>query len=66
MLIKEVINRRDELKNYLHSLSVATNYCRIQIGDKQLVEHLESLYAEVESEFNDISTRLNPFENMNM
>lgn len=66
MLIKEVIKRRDTLKNYLHSLSIASNYCKIQIGDKQMVDDLQALYKEMEKEFNEINDSLKPFEEMSM
>lgn len=65
MLIKEVLERRDTLKGYLHSLSVAKNYCKL-IGDETLIENLDAVYLEIEVEFKDLDESLKPFENMNM
>lgn len=65
MLIKEVLERRDTLKGYLHALSVAKNYCKL-IGDDVIIDNLESLYQEVEEEFKHIDDSLEPFENMSM
>lgn len=65
MLIKEVLERRDILKGYLHALSVAKNYCKL-IGDDEIIDNLESLYQEVEEEFKHIDDSLEPFENMSM
>lgn len=66
MLIKEVITERDKLKNYLHSLSVALNYCKLQIGDRRMIGDLEGLYAELEEDFKRVDESLKPFENMSM
>lgn len=65
MLIKEVLERRDELRSYLHSLSVAKNYCKL-IGDDTIIDNLEKLYLEVENEYQKIDDSLKPFENMSM
>ena len=48
MLIKEVLQRRDQLKGYLHSLSIAQNYCDKHIGDIVMIEDLKSVYKELE------------------
>jgi len=66
MLIKEVLQRRDQLKGYLHSLSIAQNYCDKHIGDIVMIEDLKSVYKEFEVEFKQIDESLRPFENMDM
>lgn len=66
MLIKEIIQRRDELRGYLHSLSIAQNYCERQIGDEVMINDLKKIYSELEVEFNKISDSLKPVEEMDM
>ena len=66
MLIRDFIQRRDILKGYLHSLSIAQNYCERQIGDKDMINDLKNLYAEVKVEFDSISNSLKSVEEMDM
>ncbi|MBF1050914.1 MAG: hypothetical protein HXL16_01800 [Peptostreptococcaceae bacterium] len=66
MRVKEVLQRRDTLKGYLHSLAIAKDFCCKNIGDKELVEDLQGIYLEIEKEFSDINESLKPFEDMDM
>lgn len=66
MRVKEVLSRRDKLKGYLHSLSIAKDFCEKNIGDKVLIEDLQGVHDEVEEEFKSINASLKPFEDMDM
>lgn len=66
MRVKEVLQRRDTLKGYLHSLAIARDFCSKNIGDDQLIGDLEGVYREIEKEFVSINESLRPFEDMDM
>lgn len=66
MRVKEVLNRRDTLKGYLHSLAIAKNYCEKNIGNDEMVKDLQGLYEEISKEFVEINQSLIPFEDMDM
>lgn len=66
MRIKEVLERRDKLKSYLHSLSIAKSYCEQNIGNTVMTDSLKDIYKEIETEFNQINESLKPFEDMDM
>lgn len=66
MRIKEVLERRDKLKSYLDSLSIANSYCEKQIGNTAMTQNLKEIYAELETEFKQINKSLKPFEDMDM
>lgn len=66
MLVKEVLGRRDKLKNYAYGLQRSINYFRNTLGDQELAEDLEELYQEIQKEFHEIDKALATFENMEM
>ena len=66
MRVKEVLQRRDKLRGYLHSLSIAKNFCEINIANQAMIDDLDSIYKEIQQEFNLISESLKPFEDMDM
>lgn len=66
MRVKEVLQRRDKLRGYLHSLSIAKNFCEINIANQAMIDDLDSIYKEIQQEFNLIGESLKPFEDMDM
>jgi len=66
MRVKEVLQRRDKLRGYLHSLSIAKNFCDRNIANPIMIDDLDSIYKEIEKEFNLIGESLKPFEDMDM
>lgn len=66
MLVKEVLGRRDKLKNYSYGLKRSINYFRNTLGDQEMAQDLEDLHQEIQKEFEEISKALSTFENMEM
>lgn len=66
MLIKSVLERRDNLRSYIYSISIAKNYCDIGIGNKKMVEDLEAVLDELQKEFDELDTSLKQIENIEM
>ena len=51
MRVKEVLQRRDKLRGYLHSLAIAKNFCDKNIANQTMIDDLNSIYKEIEDEF---------------
>ena len=66
MRVKEVLQRRDKLRGYLHSLAIAKNFCDRNIANTIMIDDLDSIYKEIEKEFKLIDESLKPFEDMDM
>lgn len=66
MLVKEILSRRDTLRNYLSSLKRSIVQCELYMHDEEMLEHLNGLKAEVEKEYNEINSALKPFEELEM
>lgn len=66
MLVKEVLQRRDKLKNYSYGLKRSINYFSNVLNDKELASDLEDLHTEIEEEFNKINSALSTFEDLEM
>lgn len=66
MRVKEVLQRRDKLRGYLHSLAIAKNFCDKNIANQTMIDDLNSIYKEIEDEFKMIDESLKPFEDMDM
>lgn len=66
MRVKEVLQRRDKLRGYLHSLAIAKNFCDRNIANPIMIDDLDSIYKEIEKEFKLIDESLKPFEDMDM
>lgn len=66
MRVKEVLQRRDKLRGYLHSLAIAQNFCDKNIANQTMIDDLNSIYKEIEDEFKMIDESLKPFEDMDM
>lgn len=66
MLVKEVLHRRDKLKNYSYGLKRSINYFKNVLNDKEMAEDLEDLNKEIEQEFDEINKALSTFENLEM
>lgn len=67
MRVKEVLQRRDQLKRYLHSLAIAKNFCeKSNVANLEMLEDLDGVYKELEKEYSSINISLKPFEEMDM
>ena len=66
MRVKEVLQRRDKLRGYLHSLAIAKNFCDKNIANPTMIDDLNSIYKEIEDEFKMIDESLKPVEDMDM
>ena len=66
MRVKEVLQRRDKLRGYLHSLAIAKNFCAKNIANPVMIDDLDGIYSEIEKEFKLIDESLKPFEDMDM
>ncbi|MDO4720827.1 MAG: hypothetical protein Q4A78_09205 [Peptostreptococcaceae bacterium] len=66
MLVKEVLGRRDKLKNYSYGLKRSINYFEKVLNDKELAADLQELHMEIQKELEDISKALVTFEDMEM
>ena len=66
MRVKEVLQRRDKLRGYLHSLAIDKNFCDKNIANPTMIDDLNSIYKEIEDEFKMIDESLKPFEDMDM
>lgn len=66
MLVKEVLGRRDKLKNYSYGLKRSINYFENVLNDKELAADLQELHKEIQKELEDISKALVTFEDMEM
>ena len=66
MRVKEVLQRRDKLRGYLHSLAISKNNCYKNISNPIMIDDLDSIYKEIEKEFKLIDESLKPFEDMDM
>ena len=66
MRVKGVLQRRDKLRGYLHSLAIAKNFCDKNIANPTMIDDLNSIYKEIEDEFKMIDESLKPFEDMDM
>lgn len=66
MLVKEILSRRDTLRNYLSALKRSIVQCELYMHDEEMIQHLQSLKAEVEKEYDEINKALKPFEDLEM
>ena len=66
MLVKEILSRRDTLKNYLNALKRSIVQCELYMHDEEMLHHLEGLRKEVEKEYIEINSALKPFEELEM
>lgn len=66
MLVKEVLSRRDELKNYLYALKRSITHCELYMDDEDMANHLKALSKEIQKEFDEVDNALKPFEELQM
>lgn len=66
MLVKEILFRRDSLRNYLSALQRSIVQCELYMHDEEMLHHLQSLKTEVEKEYSEINSALKPFEDLEM
>ena len=66
MLVKEVLSRRDQLKNYLYELKRSIKHCEIYMDDEDMENHLKDLSNEIQKEFDEVDKALKAFEELEM
>ena len=66
MKVKEVLIRRDKLKDYLNALRRSITECELYMHDEKMLNDLESLRLEVEEEFIEVDGSLKTFEELDM
>lgn len=66
MLVKEVLSRRDELKNYLYALKRSIKHCELYMDDEDMENDLKNLSKEIQKEFDEVDKALKAFEELEM
>jgi len=58
MKLKEVLAKRDQLKNHIYALKRSITLCDMYLKDDELIQDLEEIKHEMEAEFNELSNNL--------
>ncbi|MEN1759617.1 hypothetical protein [Anoxynatronum sibiricum] len=66
MKLKEVLAKRDQLKNQIYALKRSIALCQIHLKDEEMIQDLTDIKAILDSEFNDLSNGLQAIEEIEM
>ena len=58
MKLKEVLAKRDKLKNQIYALKRSIALCQIHLNDEEMIQDLTDVKAILESEFNELRNGL--------
>lgn len=62
MKLKEVLVRRDQLKNHIYALKRSVSLCQMHLKDEEMIQHLTEIKQDLEGEYNELSQSLKPIE----
>lgn len=66
MKLKEILLKRDQLKNHIYALKRAITLCHMYMKDEEMIQDLESIKDSLENEFNELSNNLRTIEEIEM
>jgi len=66
MKLKEILIKRDQLKNHIYALKRAISLCHMYMKDDEMIQDLEEIKEALESEFNELSSNLSTIEEIEM
>lgn len=66
MKLKEILIKRDQLKNHIYALKRAIALCHMYMKDDEMIQDLEEIKVELESEFNELNNNLSTIEEIEM
>ncbi len=66
MKLKEILIKRDQLKNHIYALKRAITLCHMYMKDDEMIQDLEEIKEELENQLDELNNNLTTIEEMEM
>lgn len=66
MKLKEILLKRDRLKNHIYAIKRAMTLCHMYMKDEEMIQELEEIKAEMETKYSELNENLKTIEEIEM